>query len=804
MGTSSSRSSGYPGARNGRRRAGNSSAAPAALGRGHNNGASLPVPAPHSVAPPAALGASATVHTGPGAFSVDSSGPMNVFRVNVPDSVLPGEEFQVYAGNRLVRVVCPPGVSSGTNIQITVPGEPTITRMGAMPQMIQNNSGSAAPVEMPAALREQQNIPEPDGEMSGLPPDSPGTHRDIDGTYTVIVPSNVNVGQTFTVTVDGQQLMVTCPENAGPGMQVRINPPPRPAGDRGPERATRMDRPPETQQTPKPPVEPANQMFEVIVPQGVRPGQPFALMAGGQRVLVTCPFTASAGQRIRFQLPVFANGANKLDGASRVRLSYDKDGWTRTIRVTDMKFQWVRMDDKGDVAFNDRFDMKTSAYVRKLDFVAGVDERMRGGNLSLVPATEAEVNSCVVSANGTELVSYADIANAQTLKFEEKTKWFQDTCQLLCLQWSQGHMQINIRRGALLDDSLVSIMSLSRTDLRKLWRFEFIGEKGIDAGGLAREWYHLVTQELFNPDNGLWKSSSANQMCMDINPTSEVSHPDDHLVYFRFLGRVMGKAMFDRQLVSGHMVQHLYKHLLGWPLTFEDLEMVDEDFYNNLKQLPTIDDVSMLCLDFTSTEDALGEMREIELVQGGADIEVTNENVPEYIECCLKYKLLGRIKPQLTELLLGFYDVIPEQLLTVFDFQEIELLMCGLPEIDIDDWKANTEYSGEYNGIGGRHKVCKWFWEVVSEEFDQELKARLLQFVTGTSGVPARGFSVLQGNDGSIRTFTIHGIHLEMSLFPRAHTCFNRIDLPLYESKKDLKDKLQIALTMAATGFDIE
>lgn len=129
--------------------------------------------------------------------------------------------------------------------------------------------------------------------------------------------------------------------------------------------------------------------------------------------------------------------------------------------------------------------------------------------------------------------------------------------------------------------------------------------------------------------------------------------------------------------------------------------------------------------------------------------------------------------------------------------------MCGLPVIDLEDWKEHTEYSGDYETTGGNYPACLWFWEVV-EEFDQEMKARLLQFVTGTSGVPSRGFGVLQGNDGNIRKFTIHGVALNVCLYPRAHTCFNRLDLPKYETKDDLRVKLKLAVTMVASGLDIE
>lgn len=274
----------------------------------------------------------------------------------------------------------------------------------------------------------------------------------------------------------------------------------------------------------------------------------------------------------------------------------------------------------------------------------------------------------------------------------------------------------------------------------------------------------------------------------------------------------MGKAMFDRQLVAGHMVHFIYKHILGWPITFKDIENIDEEYYNCLKQLQQLvdhgEDLSMLCLDFTTQQEIMGAKEEVELVPDGANIEVDNTNFPQYLEACLKYRMIERVKPQLNELLLGFFDVIPEPLLTVFDFQELELLMCGLPEIDLEDWKEHTEYSGDYENSNSVQydelpDPCIWFWEVV-EEFDQEMKARLLQFVTGTSGVPSRGFGVLQGNDGNIRKFTIHGVSMDVCLYPRAHTCFNRIDLPQYHSKEDLREKLKLAVTMVATGFDIE
>eukprot|EP00535_Pseudo-nitzschia_heimii_P005716 CAMPEP_0197189868 /NCGR_PEP_ID=MMETSP1423-20130617/20545_1 /TAXON_ID=476441 /ORGANISM="Pseudo-nitzschia heimii, Strain UNC1101" /LENGTH=880 /DNA_ID=CAMNT_0042642105 /DNA_START=453 /DNA_END=3095 /DNA_ORIENTATION=- len=836
-----------------------------------------------------------------------------VFRVTVPEHIRPGEEFQVYAGNRIVRVRCPMDSQPGQSLQITVPADTTDSDGGNNPPGGYSNSNSNSNSsnntssrngyggridDTSATTLQRSNVRNNNYDNnygrdsrttntngsgnSSFSPSNPQTPlsssellrnggsgssssssnrqnssgvRRIAGSnpsaYVVSVPQDVSTGEQFQVTIRGQKLMVTCPDNAMPGDSVRIVPPPLPderpvsspqdepqlyqrnntegtgSTGRGPPSMTGLGDALEQQPTrPEPPPgREETQLFEVEVPPGVQPGAPFALLAENVRVLVTCPVNAGPGQKIRFKLPVSltqqqagnANSRQSLNEMHQIKLLYDKDGWTRTVRPNgnDFKFQWIRLDANGNIDVDvlagraggrRRFHMDKSAYVRRLEFKMGDDPRIRTGLLSLVPATESVVDSKIKSADGRDLVTYGDLARAQMKSFDEKTEWFQETCAKLCVEWNEGHMRMNIRRQYLLGDSVDAVMSLSRKDLRKLWRFEFIGEMGIDAGGLAREWFELVCNEIFDPDTGLWTSSATNQMSMTINPASEYCC-EDHLVFYRFLGRVMGKAMFDRQLIRGHMVKHLYKHILGWPIYFKDLESIDEEYYNNLKQLRSMhengDDISMLSLDFTMTFEMMGIRKEVELVKGGSEIEVTNENFPEYVEACLKYKLMGCVKPQLNELLLGFFDVIPEPLLTIFDYQELELIMCGLPHIDLDDWKAHTEYSGAYEELRIHHPTVEWFWETL-EEFNDEMKARLLLFVTGTSGVPSRGFGVLQSNDGNIRNFTIHGVSAEICFYPRAHTCFNRIDLPVYDSKELLQERLKLAVTMSATGFDIE
>ncbi len=728
---------------NHRRRQHGTSAYPAQRSRASSSQVSRTVNSSSATTAASRSSASSTVATTalsrPGAYSVTRSDQgSQVYRVQIPLGVQPGQVFEVMCGgpgnSRSVRVRCPAQSRGGNYLQLTVPPEPlTRAQMGGMAELTSaTGEGGGGQVRMLSEVLQRNNEQQQQQELersnnlniSSTAPPAPPT------TYMVTVPQGIRPGMQFAVDVAGQRMMVTCPAGVQAGMNLRIQTPEQQQQQQQRQSlhsSGGLNSSNTSSST-------SMQMFEVIVPAGVLPGQSFSLLANGQRVLVTCPRNIRPGQAVRFNLPISDNSSPPIE-----HLEYEDipDGWARTIRVTDMKIQWVKTKHDGD---NDNsvdtqtatFDVKNSAYTRKLRFLEGNDPRMRTGILELVPANESSIDSSV-QRNGKQIVGYAEIAAAHDKKkFEEKAEWFQMICRdRLMIEWNEGHMKIKIRRAHLLHDSIEAVMSLSPTDMRKIWRFEFLGEVAIDAGGLQREWFQLVTEQLFDPDMGLWLPSASNQMAMRINPASEISCPENHLIYFRFLGRVMGKAMFDGQIVAGHMVRHLYKHILGWPITFEDLEIPDESYYNSLKSLLKLDNIEDMCLDFTFLENDLGENRTVDLIENGSNVDVTNENLPLYLEANMKYHMMERVKRQLNELLLGFFDVIPEPLLTVFDFQELELLMCGLPEIDIEDWKKYTDYQGLFEQKGSGDRVVQWFWEIVSEEFDHEQRARLLQFSTG-------------------------------------------------------------------------
>lgn len=389
---------------------------------------------------------------------------------------------------------------------------------------------------------------------------------------------------------------------------------------------------------------------------------------------------------------------------------------------------------------------------------------------------------------------YAAITN---LSFEEKKKWFYAQLGTLRVNYSQSWVTLNIRRDDFLVSSFNEFRSLQGHDFHKEFQFRFSGEDIQDAGGPSREWFTLISAHLFNPNNGLFCYSDVDNLTYQINPHSGVN--DNHLEYFRFAGQAMGKAIFEKQFILCPLARPLLKQLLRRKIDIEDLAFVDQELYNSFEWMKSNSIDNIIFDKFVVEEDRFGEKQNIELKPGGQSIEVSNANKSEYIELRLQYKMRTAIEEQLLALCRGLWLTIPLALLRVFDFQELDLLLNGLPVIDVDDWKLNTAYRSDYNA---EHEVVRWFWDTVTESLSQEERARLLQFATGTSRVPAEGFRALESNRGQRAPFTIQPVeYSECHPLPRAHTCFNRLDLPKYTSRGQLETHLLISIHQDITGF---
>ncbi|CRL06760.1 CLUMA_CG019490, isoform A [Clunio marinus] len=354
-------------------------------------------------------------------------------------------------------------------------------------------------------------------------------------------------------------------------------------------------------------------------------------------------------------------------------------------------------------------------------------------------------------------------------------------------------IEIKVRRESILEDSYRIINSVTKTDLlkTKLW-VEFEGEAGLDYGGLAREWFFLLSKQMFNPYYGLFEYSAMDNYTLQINPFSGLCN-EEHLNYFKFIGRVAGMAVYHGKLLDAFFIRPFYKMMLEKPIDLKDMESVDMEYYNSLLWIKE-NDPSELMLTFCVDEETFGHTSQRELKPNGNQIDVTNDNKDEYIRLVIQWRFESRVKDQMQALLEGFGSIVPLNHLKIFDENELELLMCGIQNIDVKDWKRNTLYKGDYYA---NHVIVQWFWRAVLS-FSNEIRARLLQFVTGTSRVPMNGFKELYGSNGP-QMFTIEKWGTPEN-FPRAHTCFNRLDLPPYESYLQLKDKLIKAIE-GSQGF---
>ncbi|XP_068144787.1 LOW QUALITY PROTEIN: E3 ubiquitin-protein ligase Smurf1 [Drosophila tropicalis] len=371
--------------------------------------------------------------------------------------------------------------------------------------------------------------------------------------------------------------------------------------------------------------------------------------------------------------------------------------------------------------------------------------------------------------------------------------------ELQTMQPQSGHCRLEVSRNEIFEESYRLIMKMRAKDMRKRLMVKFKGEEGLDYGGVAREWLHLLSREMLNPQYGLFQYSRDDHYTLQINPDSGVN--PDHLSYFHFVGRTLGIAVFHGHCLDGGFTTPFYKQLLNKPITLGDIEGVDPELHRSLTWMLESNISGIIESTFSVENNSFGALVVHELKPGGATVPVTEENKREYVKLYVNYRFMRGIEQQFLALQKGFCELIPSHLLRPFDERELELVIGGISSIDVNDWRNNTRLKHCTNET----TQVLWFWQVV-ESYSSEMRARLLQFVTGSSRVPLQGFRALQGSTGAVgpRLFTIHlTADVPTQNLPKAHTCFNRIDLPPYETYQLLCDKLTQAVEETC-GFAVE
>jgi len=269
---------------------------------------------------------------------------------------------------------------------------------------------------------------------------------------------------------------------------------------------------------------------------------------------------------------------------------------------------------------------------------------------------------------------------------------------------------------------------------------------------------------------------------------------DDHLRFFEFLGKVIGKALFSSILVDVPFAHFFIMKLIGKNSHVHDLVYLDPQLHENLMKLKywkgnVQEDFG---LTFSVDDNALGKVVVHELIPNGNSIPVTEENRLIYIHHMASYRLNIQIKRQAEAFRRGFSLLIKPTWLSVFNHHELQQLISGdSAELDVTDLRKNTVYGPGYSDS---HPAIQCFWQVVSN-FTPQQQRNLLKFVTSCPRPPLLGFSYLNPKFGIQQSF-------DMDHLPTASTCINLLKLAPYTDTKVMRDKLLYAIESQA-GFDL-
>ncbi|XP_004930075.1 ubiquitin-protein ligase E3C [Bombyx mori] len=375
---------------------------------------------------------------------------------------------------------------------------------------------------------------------------------------------------------------------------------------------------------------------------------------------------------------------------------------------------------------------------------------------------------------------------------EKHDNWYEMT------NFSEGpFINISVRRTHLYEDAFDKLSPDNEPNMKLKLRVQLINqagaeEAGVDGGGLFREFISELLKSAFDPNRGLFRLTKDNMLYP--NPGVNLLY-DDFPMHYYFVGRMLGKALYENLLVELPLAEFfLAKLCSSREPDVHALASLDPGLYRGLLMLKSHrrQDVPELGLDFTILSDELGEQRIDELKPGGANIPVTAENRIEYIHLVADYKLNRQIRSQCIAFKRGLASVVNADWLRMFSCRELQLLVSGAEvPIDVRDLRQHTLYSG---GFSDSHPTVQCFWKVV-ENLTDDQRRQLLKFVTSCSRPPLLGFKDLQP------PFCIQSAGASDRL-PSSSTCMNLLKLPEFHSEEQLAEKLLYAI-QAGAGFEL-
>ncbi|CUM45287.1 uncharacterized protein AC631_00404 [Debaryomyces fabryi] len=357
------------------------------------------------------------------------------------------------------------------------------------------------------------------------------------------------------------------------------------------------------------------------------------------------------------------------------------------------------------------------------------------------------------------------------------------------------YFKVRVRREYIVQDSLRCI-KINPTNLKKSLRVQFIDEPGVDAGGIKKEWFLLLTRALFSPQAGIFVNiEDSNLLWFNIVPI------ENYEMYYLF-GAILGLAIYNSTILNLKFPTVLYKLLLGKPVDLSDYQKLYPVSASNLLKLREYNDEELRAMELTfeaSYTDLLGKVHTKQLIPKGRHTVVTSQNRETYIEKYAKFFMSDGIANQVNFFVKGFSTVIGGNALSLFLPQEIELLLCGSDEekIDVAILRSITKYTGwKDNDHAMTSSAVKWFWEYM-DSLSYKQHKKVLAFVTGSDRVPATGIQNLNFRISRLANGK------DSNRLPVAHTCFNELALYEYSSKEKMISKLTMAVN-ESSGFGIK
>uniref|UniRef100_A0A669B9Y1 HECT and RLD domain containing E3 ubiquitin protein ligase 3 n=1 Tax=Oreochromis niloticus TaxID=8128 RepID=A0A669B9Y1_ORENI len=327
------------------------------------------------------------------------------------------------------------------------------------------------------------------------------------------------------------------------------------------------------------------------------------------------------------------------------------------------------------------------------------------------------------------------------------------------------YLVLHVRRSHLVSDTLRELTMYSDVDLKKPLKVIFDGEEAVDAGGVTKEFFLLLLKELMDPVYGMFTHYKESNLLW----FSDKCFVEQN--WFHLIGIICGLAIYNATVVDLHFPLALYKKLLEVSPTLEDFKELSPTEARSLQQL----------LDYEGSD-----VEETFLLNFAVSVTfyllIFMPRVKEFVEAYLRYVFSDSVGEQYSAFSAGFLKVCGGEILSLFQPSELMAMVVGNNNYNWEEMEKNAVYKGEYTAT---HPTVRLFWEVF-HEFPLEKKKQFLLFLTGSDRIPIHGMESLR--------IIIQSTTAEEHYLPVAHTCYNLLDMPRYQTKEMLRRRLTQAV----------